>query len=267
MLVGSGLAAVVPTAAAIDGFFITPHRLATTTHPFGEAAGSGPPIRLAQVTDLHMARMGSLQEKLLESLHDARPDIVVLTGDLIERAACREGLEDFLGELPDTPTFAVLGNWEYWSGLPVEGYHRLFDDHSVELLVNRSVAFTTGGRTIRITGLDDLVAGRPDPEAALADAEPCPHHLLLAHCPASREACPLPAAHRPTLILSGHTHGGQIAPFGLAVVRPWGSGPYVAGWYREGGPPLYVCRGIGTSLMPVRIGATPELAIFDWSLS
>ncbi len=267
MLVGSGLAAVVPTAAAIDGFFITPHRLVTTTHPFGEAAGSAASIRLAQVTDLHMTRMGSLHETLLERLHEARPDIVVLTGDLIERAACREGLEDFLGELPDTPTFAVLGNWEYWSGLPVEGYRRLFDDHSVELLVNRSVAFTTGGRTIRITGLAALAAGRPAPAAALADAEPCPHHLLLAHCPASRDACPLPAAQRPSLILSGHTHGGQIAPFGLAVVRPWGSGPYVAGWYREGGPPLYVCRGIGTSLMPVRIGATPELAIFDWSVS
>jgi hypothetical protein len=265
MLVGAGLAAV-PAAVTIDGFLITPRSLVTTTHPFGERVGVGPSVRIAQVTDLHMARMGSLHEKLLAMLHDARPDVLVLTGDMIERGGARGGLEDFLRELPDLPTFSILGNWEYWSGLAVEGYRMLFEKHSIDLLVNRSVTFNAGGRTLRITGLDDLVAGHPDTESAVADAEPCPNHLLLAHCPASREACPLPAAHRPSLILSGHTHGGQIAPFGCAIVRPWGSGPYVAGWYLDGGPPMYVSRGIGTSLMPVRIGATPELAIFDWSL-
>ncbi|MFM7206792.1 MAG: metallophosphoesterase [Planctomycetaceae bacterium] len=267
MLVGSGLAVAVPAIAAVDGFFITPRRLVTTTHAFGEPAGAGPAVRIAQVTDLHMARMAGLHEKLLEELHAAAPAILLLTGDLIERDRCVGALEAFLQELPDVPTFAILGNWEYWSGLAVEGYRRLFDDHSIELLVNRSVEFKASGRTIRITGLDDLVAGHPDPQSAVADAEPCPNHLLLAHCPASRDACPLPADHRPSLILSGHTHGGQVAPFGCAIVRPWGSGPYLAGWYRNGGPPLYVSRGIGTSLMPVRIGATPELAVFDWSLS
>jgi len=265
MLVGTGLAAV-PAAVAIDGFVITPRSLVTTMHSFGRPAGTGPSVRIAQVTDLHMARMGSLHERLLAMLHDAGPDIVVLTGDMIERAAARGSLDDFLRELPDLPTFSILGNWEYWSGLAVDGYRRLFDNHSIDLLVNRSVTVNVGGGTLRITGLDDLVAGHPDPEAAVVEAEPCRNHLLLAHCPASREACPLPAAHTPSLILSGHTHGGQIAPFGWAIVRPWGSGPYVAGWYREGGPSMYVSRGIGTSLMPVRIGATPELSVFDWSL-
>jgi hypothetical protein len=67
-------------------------------------------------------------------------------------------------------------------------------------------------------------------------------------------------------MLAGHTHGGQVAPFGIATVLPRGCGRYVAGWYREGGPPLFVSRGIGTSSLPVRIGASPELARFDWSL-
>jgi predicted MPP superfamily phosphohydrolase len=67
-------------------------------------------------------------------------------------------------------------------------------------------------------------------------------------------------------MLSGHTHGGQIAPFGIAIKLPHGSGGYVSGWSRDDGGPLYVSRGIGTSLVPIRIGATPELAQFDWSL-
>ena len=270
LLMGAG-AIAVPAAVAVDGLFVTPRRLVTTTHRIGDAGAAGPTVRVVQVTDLHMATVSPFHETLLERIHAANPGLIVLTGDMIERPDHLSALDTFLGELPDVITFATLGNWEYWSGVAVETYRRLYDAHAVELLVNRSTLLAPGtlaGQTLplRVTGLDDLAAGRPDPAVALDSAEPCAHHLLLAHCPASRDACPVPAEHAPTLILSGHTHGGQIAPFGVAVVLPPGSGPYVAGWYREGGPPLYVCRGIGTSMIPVRIGATPELAVFDWSL-
>lgn len=65
------------------------------------------------------------------------------------------------------------------------------------------------------------------------------------------------------LVLSGHMHGGQVRLLGWAPMRPPGSGDYVAGWYRgPGAPPMYVCRGVGTSVLPVRIGARPEVAFF-----
>jgi predicted MPP superfamily phosphohydrolase len=58
-----------------------------------------------------------------------------------------------------------------------------------------------------------------------------------------------------------------VAPFGVATILPPGCGRYVAGWYRDAdGPPLYVSRGIGTSGLPIRIGATPELVQIDWGL-
>jgi predicted MPP superfamily phosphohydrolase len=58
-----------------------------------------------------------------------------------------------------------------------------------------------------------------------------------------------------------------VAPFGVATIMPKGCGRYVAGWYRDaGGPPLYVSRGIGTSGLPIRIGATPELVQIGWEL-
>ncbi|HEU0012912.1 MAG TPA: hypothetical protein VFQ45_04475, partial [Longimicrobium sp.] len=69
---------------------------------------------------------------------------------------------------------------------------------------------------------------------------------------------------RITLMLSGHTHGGQVNLFGWAPVLPRGSGRYVRGWFRDPGAiPLYVSRGIGTSQYPVRLGSPPELALFD----
>ncbi len=60
-------------------------------------------------------------------------------------------------------------------------------------------------------------------------------------------------------MLSGHTHGGQLSLFGFAPLRPNGSGRYVSGWYRDGAIALYVSRGLGVSILPVRIGVVPEI--------
>lgn len=205
-------------------------------------------------------------EQVVARLHDLRPDVVLFTGDMFERAPGCTAFETLLAECPQVPSFAILGNWEYWSGMAVEAVRRMYDRHGTELLVNQSTDFVRGDRRLRITGLDDLVGGVPDAAAALGTLPPADHQILLIHCPAARDVCPLPDGHRADLVLAGHTHGGQIAPLGFAPVRPPGSGRYVAGWYRDPGPPLYVSRGIGTSLVPVRIGAPPEIALFEWTL-
>ncbi|NDC53354.1 MAG: metallophosphoesterase [Planctomycetia bacterium] len=270
LLAGAGLvAAGLPTAAAVDGFLVTPGRLQTTDHAI--ASRSARPdrrLRLLQVSDLHLRHIGRLETRLLDGLHGSRADLLLLTGDMIDRRLDLGRLETFLHELPSAPRrFAILGNWEHWSGVPPEELGRIYERHGVELLVNRSVEIEVAGARLRITGLDDLRGGTPDASAALLGAEPCPNHLLLAHCPLARDVVPLPEAHPADLLLAGHTHGGQVAPWGVALALPEGSGRYVAGWYRDAGPPMYVSRGIGTSLVPVRLGATPELVRVDWSLA
>lgn len=269
MAAGGMVAVGVPTAGAIDGVFITPRRLDTTDHVVASRSPRADAIlRLTQVSDLHLHRIGHLETRLLETLHDSRADVIVFTGDMLDRRVDLWQLETFLRECPASPRrFAILGNWEYWAGVPRDALERLYDSHGIELLVNRSVEFSTAGTRVRITGLDDLRGGTPDMAAALRDATPAPNHLLLAHCPLSRDVVAMPAAHPVDLLLAGHTHGGQVAPFGLALTLPAGSGRYVAGWYRDAGPPMYVSRGIGTSLIPVRLGATPELVRFEWALA
>jgi uncharacterized protein len=71
----------------------------------------------------------------------------------------------------------------------------------------------------------------------------------------------------PQVMLAGHTHGGQVALFGWAPLRPPGSGRYVQGWYRDAATSLYVSRGIGTSVVPARFCAAPEVAYFAWTLA
>jgi len=266
-MTAAGMATMaVPAVAAIDGFLITPRRLVTSTHRFGEPSGSR--IRLLQISDVHLQRIGGLEERLLAAVHDAAADLIVLTGDMIDRADRLWQLEMLLRELPRGPrTVAILGNWEYWSGVRIPALERTYDRHGIELLVNRSIEVETPAARLRITGLDDLRAGAPDAAAALADAPPARHHLVLAHCPASRDRVSLPGDHAAALLLAGHTHGGQVAPLGVPLVRPIGSGRYLAGWYRDDGlPPMYVSRGIGTSKIPVRIGSSPELVQIDWGV-
>lgn len=264
-LAGASLAAaVVPLGVAIDGVAITPRRLVTSTHTCGAASGVDP-LRILQVSDLHVHGIGTLEQQLLEGLHGARADLIVLTGDAIDRAASLPALDTLLAEFPTGPRrLAILGNWEYRCGVDLRDLEKTYERHGVELLVNRSVDFDHRGRSMRITGLDDIVGGRPDAAFALASVQPLDEHLVLAHCPITRDSLAMPPDHPVSLVLSGHTHGGQVAPFGLATILPRGCGRYVAGWYRDDGPPMYVSRGIGTSLFPVRIGATPELVVIDW---
>ena len=261
------VAGAVPVAAAIDGFAITPRRLVTSRHSFGQVSPADR-LRILQVSDLHVRGIGPLERQLLERLHESQADLIVITGDSIDRAGSLPLLDTLLGEFPRSPRMiAILGNWEYRSGVRPEQFARTYARHGIELLVNQSIELEHRGRAIRVTGLDDILYGRPDAATAIGDDRPLAHHLVLAHCPTSRDALGLPPGHPASLVMSGHTHGGQVAPFGVATLLPPGCGRYVAGWYRDaGGPPLYVSRGIGTSGLPIRIGATPELVQVDWGL-
>jgi len=279
---GAALVAGGGLTTGIDGLCLTPFKLDVSHHAFevplaptgGPAREAMPTpaesrrLRIAHVSDLHLYRIGPLEERVLESLHSLAPDLLVITGDSLSAARGEGPLVDFLAACPDVPhRLAILGNWEISSGVPVARLQAHHERHGFDLLVNRSVRVTLGDRSVRVTGFDDFRQGRPDPVAALAGEEPCDHHLVLAHCPVHRDKLALPPEHPADLVLSGHTHGGQVAPGGVALLTPTGSGRYVAGWYRDGGPPLFVSRGIGTSTIPIRIGSVPELACIDWHLA
>jgi predicted MPP superfamily phosphohydrolase len=260
---------VLPAAAAIDGTLITPRRLTTTRLTLGSPTASGSrAFRVVQISDLHIRELGPLEEAVLGAVQEATPDLVVITGDSVDHQSGLGPLDDLLAGLPGgVRRLAVPGNWEYKARVDTTTLRRHYDRQGVELLVNQSLVIEHADHCLRVTGLDDLVCGTPDPTAALTTAEPLMNHLVLAHCPASREAIPMPPKHAASLILAGHTHGGQVAPGGIALVTPPGSGPYVAGWYHEAGQPLYVSRGLGNSLIPFRLGAMPELVILDWWLA
>lgn len=282
MAAGAGVAG--SAAVAFQGVWREPRTLSVTEGAVPGATGARASALLAQVSDLHLKTLDDRHRRLAVEITARRPDLVLLTGDAFERAEALPLLDGFLRMLPRVPSFAVLGNWEVWSHVDRAALHQTYARHGVRLLVNETAEVRVAGRRVVVTGLDDPV-GTPDVGAALRGVAPSPNHLLLAHSPGFRDALPdhaAPvvvagrtvgegydaAAHRFRAMLSGHTHGGQVAFGGWAPFRPPGSGRYTAGWYTDGdGPPLYVSRGLGTSVLPIRLGCPPELAMHRMPLA
>lgn len=260
---------------AADALMVTPSWLKTSTFTFAGGNESqhnrdGPPApaaSLLQLSDLHMKRIGRLEEQLLNAIQANPPDLLLFTGDAFDTAAGIDVFSEFLAACPQqSMSIGILGNWEYRSGIDPQRVARVYDQHGGRLLVNEACEVKTSAGSLVVTGLDDLVQGRPQVSAAKRLAGRAPH-LLLAHCPGQRDQLGPAIGEGIDLILSGHTHGGQIAPFGIALVTPDGSGRYVRGWYRKEGPPMYVSRGLGTSTLPIRLGVTPELVSIRWQLA
>ncbi len=235
-------------------------------------------LSFVQLSDLHLHRIGRHEEHIAEAVNRLNPDFLVITGDTIDRADRLPALDSFLGLLGQIKGFAVLGNWEHRSQVDLGALERTYSLHNINLLVNQSSVLELRSTRLLVSGLDDLVEGSPSLECALTGVKTSAQHVILAHCPAHRDvllhdaACgsqlnvnqgiPVPKNGQP-VILSGHTHGGQIRLGNWAPVLPRGSGRYVAGWYTDGPIPLYVSRGLGTTLLPIRFGAVPEIAYFE----
>lgn len=266
-------------ALAGDAWLVEPRRVQFKHHAVNaRTSAEQRAVRFVQITDLHLQRVGRIHRRIAAEVDRLAPDFIVFTGDSVDRADRLGELRSFLALLDRrTPKYAILGNWEHWARVNLDELDALYRAANCRLLVNGHAVHQAGGRAVRITGMDDLVGGRPDPWKALGTPSSADAHLLLAHCPRHRDllarravpgplempASPATFSTDATLVLSGHTHGGQVNLFGWVPMVPKGSGPYLRGWFREPGrSPMYVCRGIGTSVLPVRLGARPEVAVF-----
>jgi predicted MPP superfamily phosphohydrolase len=222
-------------------------------------------VTIAHVSDLHLYEpdVHAAGRNALEVIGRARPDLVVLTGDQWESRAGQAGLLAWLEQLPPgTRSLACLGNHEYSAGVSARAAARLHERGGCELLLNRATTLDLRGARLQIVGLDDLRHGRQDTASVARGLDPQLPQLWLMHEPEHVDLYPWPELARPTIVLSGHTHGGQIRLPGVAPLTPRGSGRYVSGSYRTPRGPLYVSRGVGTSGVRLRVHCPPEVPIF-----
>lgn len=230
-------------------------------------------FRIAQVSDLHNAELGKDNNKLIEKLNECEPDIIVLTGDLID--SNHTNLEVALSfarqAVKIAPCYFVTGNHEAWVGSQYEELKTSLENAGVTVLQDEAIELNYGDVCIQLIGLNDPDFSERDRllsesilEAKLSQVDISDGFtILLSHRP---EYFNVYQNKNIDLVLSGHAHGGQFRlPLGGGVIAP-GQGlfpKYDAGAYTENGTTMIVSRGIGNSIIPFRVNNRPEIVLVE----
>lgn len=223
-------------------------------------------LKLIQLSDLHLRPNKTFHRSMANRINLEKPDAILLTGDAIERSHHISTLDYFLNLIDhDILKIAILGNKEHSGRIDLQLLKKVYENHNGILLVNESYMLNLKNRKINILGVDDEVHGNPDFAKAAEGIDPTLQAIVLTHCPVYRDEIDrlIPELKvNVELILSGHTHGGQITFFGRPFMTPRGSGNYVKGWYENGISKMYVSKGIGTTMLPIRFWARAEATTF-----
>lgn len=260
---GTGTAGVGSLAwgSMVERHWLTTEHLDITL-PHLPSAMDG--FRVVQISDLHLEPWTKASEiaETVAACNELRPDLVVITGDLITSSHKPAGeLGSLLSKLETKHgTFASLGNHDVWHK-PTD-ITRALRQHGVPVLRNEGRLVRTGRGDLLVAGLDSFWAGRPNLNDALRGWRPGLPLLLLVHEPDGADK--IAPSGVPALQLSGHTHGGQVclpSPRPLPLHVPsWGK-KYKHGLHRVGTLQVYVNRGIGCVSLPIRFACPPEITV------
>jgi len=232
-------------------------------------------LRIAQLSDIHMDEFTepAFLRHVIRRINGMQPDVVLLTGDYISYGLAASAFAigaawqcaNILTGLACRQVYAVLGNHDV--GVDPKQVTAALRANGITVLTNACAPLRLGGERIWLAGLDDPVLGAPDPELAVPPAirnlpnEPV---ILMCHAPDYVDYLLLrPVGNAIGLVLSGHTHGGQVRlPLVGAMQLPELGKKYIEGWFELGGMQLYVNRGIGTVGLPFRLDCPPEITLF-----
>lgn len=230
--------------------------------------------RIAQVSDLHNASFGEDNEQLLSLLSEQQPDIILLTGDLVDSYHTDVDVAISFGAQAAeiAPVYYVPGNHESRIGGDYDRLRSGLVGAGVTVLENDSVTLTRAGDSVRLLGIvdpsfsTDYLLGDESTVVSraltsLTEGQPDCYTILLSHRP---ELLDCYAGAGMDLVFTGHAHGGQFRlPFVGGVVAP-GQGlfpQYDAGTFTEGQTTMVVSRGLGNSIIPLRVNNRPELVV------
>jgi hypothetical protein len=231
-------------------------------------------FRIAQISDIHMDEFTEafFVREVVNHVNSLKPDAVFLTGDFVtsefasQKFAIGAGWQcaGILKELTCRQRYAVLGNHDCQVG--ADEVSEALADNNIIVLRNYYMPLERSGARIWLAGLADPLQGSPDPEATIpASIRNIPQEpiILLCHAPDYvDDLLAMPSGQAVSLMLCGHTHGGQVRlPLIGPMILPRMGRKYVEGWFRFGRLQMHVNRGIGTVGVPFRLDCPPEISM------
>ena len=221
-------------------------------------------FRIAQLSDIHISPFMTAAEirRCVTLTNEQKPDLIVMTGDYLSWDTAWQGevVQALAGLRAPYGAFGSLGNHESITHTE-ESMTRLFAAQGIHILRQERAPIQLNGETIYLIGVDD---SQPDNSKIEHLAMPNTVNILLTHVPIP-DTLDWAVEHGFDLVLAGDSHGGQLSlnlfKRRISFYRLYT--PYVSGLYEKSGGQLYVNRGIGTTTLPIRLGARPEITLFE----
>ncbi len=218
-------------------------------------------FRIVHLSDIHHSPFTNLEHisRAVQVSNHLKPDIFFLTGDYVSHETDYiEPVAKVLGKLEaEFGTHACLGNHDHWTD--AEMVTESFRNENINVLINEGFRLDAGDSSFWLAGVDDYMVGKTDVSASMRGAFPDEMKILLAHNPVIiRQA----ARFNIDLMFSGHTHGGQVkvrdAKKSIFAKRKLSSG-----LHQRKNTQIYITRGIGTVVLPVRYQCPPEISLIE----
>ncbi|HKP70258.1 MAG TPA: metallophosphoesterase [Pyrinomonadaceae bacterium] len=218
-------------------------------------------FRIIHLSDIHHSPFTNLEhiERAVKIANRLKPEMFVLTGDYVSHEKKYIApVAKVLGELSAAyGTYACLGNHDHWTDAAQVA--KKFRDAGIHMLVNEGFRFEARESSFWLAGVDDHMVGRTDLAAALKGSFPDEMKLLLAHNPIIlRQATRFGV----DLTLSGHTHGGQVKVRDPEK-KPLTRRRLTSGLHQRKESQIYITRGIGTVVLPIRYQCPPEISLLE----
>lgn len=223
-------------------------------------------FRIVHLSDIHHSPFTSLEHitRAVEISNSLKPDMFILTGDYVSHETeYIAPMAEVMGTLvSEFGTYACLGNHDHWTDAELVTY--FLRREGITVLNNQGFRFPANGASFWLCGVDDLTAGRTDLRAALRGSRRDEMKLLLAHNP---KILARAARAGVDLMLAGHTHGGQVRlrPTNEGLIMP--RNRRISGLHQRKQTQVYITRGIGTVVLPVRYQCPPEISLLQLRLN
>ncbi|MDQ3276849.1 MAG: metallophosphoesterase [Bacteroidota bacterium] len=275
---GAGLALAAAVVLLVDAWWGEKFFFRTKRFRIGKEVSKNK-VRIVLLSDLHFKKMfWPFHRKLVQKVKALHPDLILITGDLIDEHGTPAPASRFLHHLQNLcPLFVIPGNHDNKNRVSQHTLRKVVERAGGRLLADKTVRVRIDGVSFTISGLEDFIEEESRFAVAVRGIGREENHLLLVHSPLQQEEALQELetinAERPEsrqinlqYIFAGHTHGGQVRLKPFIPFLPLKSGGYVKGWYNGEKPFLYVSKGFGTSTLPFRFGARAEITVLEYGV-